>query len=188
MGNGIQMLVTLLFGSIGLSVFYSNSESGMPIIKIMLSLSLVLVIGLALFYLLKTKRFKWLKNFQYPFEIITRYSVIDLLKVLAIAVFRYVVFTLQFLLILFILEIKLSAIYLFAGVSWIFLFKSIIPSFNFMSDLGIRELSALTFFDSFNVNQSAIVAGSLLLWLINILIPVIIGVYYVLRMKILKSE
>ena len=188
LGNAIQMLVTLLFGCVGLLAFYSNSESELPIIKIIWSLSLVLVLGLVFVFLLKSKRFKWIKNLQYLFEIIITYSAIDLLKVLAIAVLRYAVFSIQFLLILFILEIKLSTIHLLAGISWIFLFKSIIPSFNFMSDLGIRELSALTFFDSFNVNQSAVVAGSLLLWLINILIPVIIGVYYVLRMKILKSE
>lgn len=188
LGNVIQMIVTLLFGSIGLSVFYSYSGIELPIFKIILSVALTLISGFTLVFILRSKRLKWLNKIQYFFEIITTYSAIDLLKVLAVAATRYAVFSIQFLLILFILNINLSAIYLCAGISWIFLFKSIVPSFNFMSDLGIRELSALTFFDLFNVNQSSVVAGSLLLWLINILIPVIIGVYYVLRMKILKPE
>jgi uncharacterized membrane protein YbhN (UPF0104 family) len=61
--------------------------------------------------------------------------------------------------------------------------KSVLPSFNFLSDLGIREFSAVYFFSPLGVDEIAIISASLLIWLINLLAPAMVGFFYVLRLK-----
>lgn len=187
-GNVCQMVVTALFSSLGLWVFYHNSNNSFPVTNVTSIVLIAVFVLILLILFLRKKRKNWLGKIQFYFKIILKYSLFDLVIVMGIAAVRYMVFSIQFLLVLLSLNIQLPIYQLCAGISWIFLFKSIIPSFNFMSDLGIRELSALTFFDVFDVNQSGIVAGSLILWFINILVPVVVGLYFVLRMKILKSR
>lgn len=55
---------------------------------------------------------------------------------------------------------------------------------NFLSDLGIREFSAIYFFDHFGVDLVAVINASLTLWIINILLPTIIGAPLTLKMKL----
>lgn len=183
LGKVLQMTVTFLFGLIGVIVFYNNSNYKLPLVTIITILTLSIFVGLLILFFLKVKVSSWIAVIQSYFKIVLAYSFKELGLVFLLCVGRYLVFSIQFLLVLVALKIHLPIIKLFAGVSWIFLIKSIVPSFNFMSDLGVRELSALTYFDLFNANQSAVVAASLLIWLINILCPVLIGLYFVLKMK-----
>ena len=73
-----------------------------------------------------------------------------------------------------------------AGITWVFLAKSVIPTFNFLSDLGIREFSAVLFFDSFSVPVEPIVLASLLIWVINILIPTLSSMPLMWKLRLLK--
>jgi len=183
LGKVLQMMVTFLFGLIGVIVFYNNSDYELPVVTIITVLSLSLFVGWLILYFLKAEMSSWISVIQSYFRIVLTYSFKELGLVFLLCIGRYLVFSLQFLLVLFALQIHIPIIKLFAGITWVFLLKSIVPSFNFMSDLGVRELSALTFFDLFNANQSAVVVASLLIWLINILVPVLIGLYFVLKIK-----
>lgn len=188
LGNALQMGTTMLFAIVGVIIFYQNSDASFPFQKVLFTVLFLTILGVGLVFFLKKKWRNWIGKFQQYFIVITDYSIHDILVVFALALLRYVVFSLQFVLVLIALEVKLPLFQLFGGVSWVFLFKSIIPSFNFMSDLGVRELSALTYFDLFQMNQSAVVVASLLIWLINILMPVIFGLYFVFQMKISESK
>ncbi len=186
-GRAMQMLVTCLFGVVGVWMFLQMSSMpylsinpwwwvailGTTLIAITLYRSTIKVFG---------------ERIHYYFSIIDKYEREDYLQLFFLSLGRYIVFSIQFLLILNIFEIPLGVLTLFGGVSWMFLMKSIIPSFNFLSDLGVRELSALTFFDHYQVSQPAILTSSLLLWVINILIPVLIGLYFVFKLKITARQ
>lgn len=186
LGKVLQMTVTSAFGLFGVLTFnkYGGVEFSLWRWLLITGVFVIFFIVLAMVALkVKNRLFKWVR---FSFRIILSYTRDEIISLLLIAIIRYLVFSMQFILLLMALNIELPLHKLFAGVSWVFLFKSIIPSFNFMSDLGIRELSALTFFDVFNVSQSAIVTGSLLIWTINILFPVIVGSYFVIKMKITR--
>jgi hypothetical protein len=77
----------------------------------------------------------------------------------------------------------LSSGLILAGISWIFLVKSTLPSFNFLSDFGIREFSGLVFFSLFAVSELEIVAASLFIWIINVMIPSIFGLTFVMKIR-----
>lgn len=187
LGRVIQMSVTTLFGTVGLWMFIQASPIGMfPISPWWWITLLIVIIVCAFLYSSKIKFFG--ERVRYYFSLIREYRGQDYLLLLIYSLGRYIIFSTQYLLILYVFEIPLSTIVLFGGISWMFLIKSVVPSLNFLSDLGVRELSVLTFFDLYNVSQPAILTSSLLLWMINILIPVLMGLYFVFRLKIIARQ
>jgi len=187
LGRVMQMSVTAIFGTIGIWFFVQKSTFQIPSINywwwIIMGIGIILVL---LLYQSKLKLFG--QRIRYYFAYVLAYSWSDYVGVFMLSFGRYAVFSIQFLLILNIFKIPLPISILFAGVSWMFLMKSIVPSFNFLSDLGVRELSVLTFFDLYKASQPAVLTSSLLLWSINILLPVLIGLYFVLKLKIINNR
>jgi uncharacterized membrane protein YbhN (UPF0104 family) len=183
LGNATQMSVTILFGAVGVWIFIQSSELQFSLINSFWWIGVLLIIAvIAILYTSKVKIFG--ERLVYYFDLVGKYPTKDYIFLFLLSLSRYLVFSFQFYLILNLFKIPLSPLTLFGGISWMFLIKSIVPSFNFMSDLGVRELSVLTFFEVYQVSQPAVLASSLLLWMINILIPVLIGLYFMIRLKV----
>lgn len=73
----------------------------------------------------------------------------------------------------------------FQAVSATLLVKTLLP-FTF-GDLGIREGVAVFFYSQFKVSPAAVFNASLLVFLINFLIPAVSGIYYVFQLRELKN-
>lgn len=172
-GRICQMIPTLMFGMVGLQYVWFKEKS----LFIIIVISCISVIVMLLFPLRKiVLRFLTkIKIVRQLFIGLADHSFQSILSVLTLSFVRYLIFTSQFLLLLTLFVPELDLYTLFAGVSWIFLAKSIIPTFNFLSDLGVREVSALYFFENYNVDLSLIFSASIALWLINILVPTVIS-------------
>ena len=65
-----------------------------------------------------------------------------------------------------------------------FLAKSVLPTFNFFNDLGVREFSAAIYFDALNIASGPVIMAGLILWLINIALPALVGLFFVQQFKI----
>jgi uncharacterized membrane protein YbhN (UPF0104 family) len=115
------------------------------------------------------------------FLIIKEYSNSEIIKVVSISIVRYLIFSIQYVLLLWIFEVQLGIDLLFLGVAFVFLCKSVIPTFF---DLGIRESSAIYFFSIYQTDEKSVLLASLVLWLINIILPSILGLMYIFKMKI----
>ena len=70
-----------------------------------------------------------------------------------------------------------------SGVEVVFLVKTITPAFNLLSDLGVREAAALWVFGPFGTSPPVLITATLTLWLVNILVPVLVGLIWVWRLK-----
>ncbi len=103
-------------------------------------------------------------------------------QIILLSVLRYAVFTLQFYLLLDYFLSALPMTILLAGVGWIFLFRSLIPSL--FGNLGIREASALVFFNSYPVATSDVLTAALLIWSINSVLPALVGLYFIARIRL----
>ncbi len=102
---------------------------------------------------------------DFNFERLGRISLITLL--------RYGVFTFQFYIVISAFNPTLETTLIFLGIGWIFVFKSFIPAV--LGNLGVREASAVLFFESYVPDIQLIIWPCTLIWLINIVIPSIIG-------------
>ncbi|MGM0580355.1 MAG: lysylphosphatidylglycerol synthase domain-containing protein [Bacteroidota bacterium] len=180
----MQMLPTAIFGLIAFYIYSSRSFSKINI-PLTLSYPILSVLGLLLAVLLLMIYF----NRKHPkiqdYVIPVKKMGLKLLSMLAgLSVLRYFIFSAQFLLLLSVLDLKINIFMQFMGVAFMFLAKSILPTFNFLSDLGIREFSVALFFEAIEVDVAAVIASGLILWLINIAIPAFIGIFFIPRLKL----
>ena len=193
-GRAAQYFATFSFGVVGLMYYLFLPESPSDFfIYSACFFSLCFFSGLWLFLsfratFLKLLSFKSLQKIRRYFEIITSYSKKEVTLVIGLAFLRYGVFVFQFYLLLYLFDVSPDQLFLLAGVFWTFLLKSSIPSFNFLSDLGIREFSALFFFNHFQSNDLLVVLASFALWSINVLLPAVLGLSGLVSMKIFNKR
>jgi len=111
-------------------------------------------------------------------HLIDDYSFIILSKAMGIAVCRYMVYTLQFALLLHAFEPAVSIGVLFLGISAIFLFQTLIP-LPPIADVLARTNIGLIFWAGTGMSELSISLASLMVWLINLLIPAIVGSFLI---------
>lgn len=110
----------------------------------------------------------------------------DILFIFALSMLRYFVFSFQFFFLILCFGYEGNPAFIFVIVASIFLLKSVIPSIAF-SELGIRESIAITIFSELSQASSTAFNATFLLYLINIIIPALIGMYFVYKSKSAKS-
>src|SRR5690606_20469527 len=87
--------------------------------------------------------FKPARRFLPYVRVLARYNFRELLNTLLLAGLRYAVFCLQFGLLLSAFGIDFSFLKYVSAVSSTFLLKSVMPSFSALTDIGMREVSAM---------------------------------------------
>lgn len=120
--------------------------------------------------------------------ILTRYKRNDLLSVLFISALRYMVFTTQYVMVLYFFDISFGVVDMFLAVSVIFLLQSSIPSLAF-TELGNRGVIALFILELVaNTNHLSILSAAYTLWAINIVMPSLIGLVFILQAKLYSGK
>ena len=84
-------------------------------------------------------------------------------------------------------DVDLPYLTLMAAVASVYFLASSLPSFQFL-EFAVKGSVALFFFGILGVNEWIIVFVSTLMWFLNVVIPVIIGSYYVLNFKSSPAE
>ena len=176
--NGIQVLVTGLFGLIGMVML------GYYYWSILLILSCVVVILISFF----TKRIliqgHSIENF------ISRINAIPKKihhKNILLGLCRYLVFSHQYYFLFVAFDVNLPYLTLMATITTVYLLASIIPSFQFL-DFALKGSLAVYFLGKLGVNEWVTVFVTTLMWFLNVVLPVVIGSYYVLIFKINSSK
>ena len=190
-GNLAQTIVVFLFGIIGLvyfNIYYPGNWQIITLILAILGSMALLYFYLNISILAKwAQRFPKLRALVIAMRVLKRYSKKDLIKILMISFLRFCVYNIQFLLIINIFG---------AGVPWIigffisglmFWFITIIPSL-FVADLGVRGFVAGLLFTDTGLSNNAVsvLAGSYSIWILNLVIPAIIGSILILFVRIFK--
>jgi hypothetical protein len=191
LGRFSQLIATILAGSFGcyylLWRFYLH---GFPFVKVSLGLGLLILYFLVLLFYFQPKiLFSWLlvfrklRKYLHYVRIVTKYSFPELARLLALAFGRYFVFCLQFVFLLRAFDVYLPVKEYAAGIAGTFLLKSIVPSLSALTDIGMREITAMHFFELFGKAPLAVLSASLSLWFLNIALPSAVGLIFVLRLK-----
>ena len=93
----------------------------------------------------------------------------------------------QYLLIWQALQVELPLWEGFWSIALIFLVMAIVPGFA-IADVGIRGAVALSIVTVFSANSVAILAGTAGIWLLNLVIPALIGSLLLLTIKLFKER
>jgi hypothetical protein len=193
-----QMLATLSLGSVGLYFFsfltlhFQAAWISPAFIRSAFVVTAACATGLGFVYF----RFdplagwlnNWLKKNEKTFSIPQDFRFRVLAGILLISTFRYGVFILQYYLLFSLFEIPLSAGQVFTGVSVMFVLMAVVPTLTFLTDLGFRWVAGIQIFQLFTANTAGILAVSMGVWLINLIIPALVGSLLILRIKLFRSK
>lgn len=102
--------------------------------------------------------------------------------ILFLSVIRYLVFLLQFYILLLAFDVEGSVEVLIPAIALVFLVTTIIPSF-FFGKLFVREAAALFVLSAFGVETPVILASAFILWMINLAFPAMLGAYVLIKRK-----
>ena len=110
-----------------------------------------------------------------------------LLTILTISIVRFIIFTTQYLLILHAFGVKFEYHAGFAFISIIYLVMAIIPTIAF-AELGIRGKVALIVAGGFTNQLLALTAGTVFVWILNLVLPAIIGTTFLWKINLRSSS
>lgn len=96
--------------------------------------------------------------------------------VFILSLIRYLVFTIQYVLLLDAFGLEMDYFNSAVHVAMIFFAKSFVPSFA-LAELGIRETLAILVFEQSGAEANIIFTGTFVLYIINLLIPALLGIY-----------
>lgn len=194
-GRFCQLVATVLVGSLGVFYFaglllwagYPAICLGVFFLLLVLSAALLLLLFNAHAMVAVVAAVKPLRQFTKYVSVMGRYTFREMNKVLLLSLLRYFVFLLQFVLLLVLFDVRLNAVEYVSGVSVAFFLKSVVPSVSLLSDLGVRELSAMYVFGLLGQERLQVLSASLSLWLLNIVVPSTVGLFFVLRLRLVKK-
>ena len=171
--NGIQMILSIVFGTIGLWVL----GYGFWVSIIFLSGFALWILGFGL------KKFK-IKGYSIE-KLIHKTNEIPKSihqKNIFLAVCRYLVFSHQYYFLFLAFDVDLPYLTMMATIASVYFLASSLPTFQFL-DFAVKGSVAVYFFGILGVNEWIVVFISTLMWFLNVVLPVIIGSYYVMNFK-----
>ena len=180
-GGLSQFVVTFFIG------FTSFELSSFSIIKFHFIFPVILFIILYIYFNIKTI-IKFLVSFKFFKKLAEKYiftfeiTKITLLETLLITIVRYCVYVIQYILILYFFGVELEFMFLFKIISIMILIQTILPTFALI-DVGIRGNVLLFLLSNQVENQLVIVISVLLVWILNLVIPAVIGYLIFLNQK-----
>jgi hypothetical protein len=201
-GSMSQFLVTLLLGCGGL-IYLLNlplkatafDSTGSYTFWIGLLLNIVAVscvFGLLIYFKLgwlirmidKLPALQWLTPHIAVLEEL-KYSF--LLRVCSLSLTRYIVFVIQYVLMLQLMQVHVSVWQAFWLVTVMFLVLAVVPTIA-LAEVGLRGQISLELFGLLSSNKIAIIAAAAGIWFINLIIPALIGSLLILSIKIFKNR
>ena len=180
--NGIQMILSIVFGIFGLLYFNANYN-------VITTKTVAILFGLFFLVFLVTFLLKKITIKGYSIEkLIHKINEIPKSihqKNIFLAICRYLIFSHQYYFLFLAFDVDLPYLTLMATIASVYFLASSLPTFQFL-DFAIKGSVAVYFFGILGVNEWIVVFISTLMWFLNVVLPVIIGSYYVMNYKILS--
>jgi uncharacterized membrane protein YbhN (UPF0104 family) len=201
LGSISQLTITMLMGTIGLAILkYADvvNKTAFDSISWLLSntlfaISLTVTIVLLLLYfrvhflITSIARIRFLKKFASYIEVVDVFSGKQLLRILFLSFFRYMVFILQYMLLLRVMEVDVAYPVSFLLLTAFYLVMAVAPTIGF-TELPVRATASVVLFEIFSKNIVGIQAAAFGIWLINLVLPAVLGSLLIFGIKIMKER
>jgi len=200
-GSISQLLITMIMGCFGLFILRYLSQCNLTEANVLpqfwesviLSLSVGLTLILLLFYI----RLGWLVRLMEKLpalqKIVRHISVLDefnnrqLLQILSLSFLRYLVFVLQYVLLLQVMGVHIAPLLCFWLMTIFYLVLAVAPTIGFI-ELPVRVSASWAILKLYTINEIGVGAAALGIWIINLVIPAVIGSLLILSIKIVKEK
>lgn len=201
LGSISQLVVTIVMGTAGLVVLnYFPDKNDLPFTLIpsavngtLLFLCIFLSFFLLLFYLRigwlihLMEKVKWLAKPLKYVRLLDQFSGKQLLRILFLSLIRYMAFILQYMLLLNLMDVGIGYVLCFWLLTIFYLVMAVAPTIGF-TELPLRATATVGIFKAYSTNILGIQAAALGIWLINLVLPAIIGSVLILGIKITREN
>ena len=192
-----QLLTTIIFGSFAFFILHEQFLEDQYFIIEISRFSLLVLFVLNILFVLAYFNVAFLINFLWKFSffnflrqyinVISLFNFKDLLVTFLYSVFRYLVFSIQFLILLHVFNVDISLYDAILSVMLVFFFITLTPTIT-IAEIGVRGSMALPVFLKFSPNVIGILSSTFLLWIINLIIPAIIGSFFIFSLKFFRKS
>ena len=181
-GNFWQMAVTVLFGACGL-LFLMNQFTFEPINFQPWHMALLIAIlaMLVLIVRFKNHRFQGVSLAQL-IKFTQTLTLKAHINIALLSILRYLVFSFQLYLLLNLCGAHLSYLDAMTGISAMYLLASVIPVIQ-VFDAAVKGSIAMMIFSFFQVPGIAVLSAITCMWLLNVVLPAMIGSIYLFNIK-----
>jgi hypothetical protein len=194
-----QLNITLLTGFFALLymnyfIIYENTMTGIFELvahkEIIWLLALICILFMAMYFfygrvISRLLRMNIFKKLLGSFNQVYLVSSTVKSKLLFLSLIRYILFTSQYLLLLNVLGVNFEYHMGYVLISLIYLIMAIIPTIAF-AELGIRGKVALYVAGNFTNQLLGLAAGTVILWFLNIIVPAIVGTFFIWKFGQIK--
>ncbi|MDR3716921.1 MAG: lysylphosphatidylglycerol synthase domain-containing protein [Puia sp.] len=189
-GSIAQLLVTLTAGVAG--IFYLRERLDHPFILFFTVIALWTALTIIYFRLswlvgLLDKSPAWGRYKKY-IKVPQDFRANILIRILFLSFLRYAVFMIQYQLLFSVFGTGLTGAQVWGGMSVVFLVMAIVPTFTFLTELGLRWEASIQIMELFSGNTVGIFAASFGIWLINLIIPALAGSLLILSIKLFRNK
>lgn len=196
-----QLLVTIVLGIAG--VIFIRQEllikegAGSSVIfwmNLVLYISIPVAVILTLFYFKLSWVVRWvekipfIEKFTNYIRVLDNFEASTLLSILSLSVLRYGVFVIQYYWLFDVFKVELNEWQVFWSVSVVFLVLAIVPSIALLTELGVRWQTSIEVIRLFSTNVVGILATSLAIWMINLVIPALVGSLLILNIRLFNLK
>ena len=196
LGSMSQLLITILVGTVGLILMKYFSLAGSKVFNVLPGLlndtliwfGILFSTCLAMIYF----RINWFINFiaRISFfkkaatyiEVLNTFSGKQMLRILLLSLLRYLVFILQYILLLQVMKVGIGFVLSFWLLSVFYLIMAMAPTIGFI-ELPLRAAASVELLKLYSSNILGIQAATLGIWLINLVLPALIGSLLILGIK-----
>ena len=137
---------------------------------------------------------KWRPRTEKYMEIFSSYSKKDLAVILLLAIAKYTVYSFQFVLLIWAFDVPLNYFQAMIPIMLTYLLMTVIP-FITITEIAVRGAVCIGVFDIWlamlGINTSftmMVFSASTMLWLYNLAIPAIFGLFFIRKLKFIRSS
>lgn len=196
-----QLMITLVVGLAG--TLYAGAaphrplppQSHLPLaLNILLAIVVILLVSLTFIYF----RLGWVsrlllkipgtQRFSAYLKVLENFDATILMRILFLSFARYIVFIAQYSLVFPVFGVNIGFWQAGGGMSVVFLVMAVVPTFTFLTELGLRWEASIQVLELYSPNTVGIFAASFAIWLINLIIPALIGSLLIVSIKLFKSR
>lgn len=159
------LMITLFIGVFVFTIFYFNVSLFTKMIE----------------------KIPFVAKFKYLIEKVEALHWRELTRILLLSIARYLVFIVQYVLLLQVFGVEASMMNLAMMVSVLFLVLAMVPSIA-LAELGFRGKVSLELFGLLSINHLGIVAAAAGIWIINLIIPAIAGSILILGVRLFRNK
>lgn len=191
MGVGLfaQLVLTSVFGAMGIAWFVSAFLQTPPIVNfgVWVLASIYGLVFVLLYFNVHwidylVKRIRFLKKIQSFFDVLRSVTSKQLAHVLLLSFIRFVIFTSQYVLLMVVILPELPFLPMVMMIFILFFVQAALPTLDIF-DFSVRSFVASNLYAYITTQDIAVMAIVSFIWFVNLILPAIIGAFFVLNVN-----